>query len=70
MKDTRREEFKAFVAWVGGPRDAAKALGIARSTVDAYRYGQRRIPPAIAERAEIISKGRYSKERMIWLVAS
>lgn len=62
------ELFREFISVVfdGNQARAGKALGLSRSAVSRICNGGRGITPAIAQRIEQVSSGRYPKERFIW----
>lgn len=54
------------VTFDGNQAKAAQALGVTPSLVSRILRGERSITPAIAEKAEVLSEGRFAKERFIW----
>lgn len=60
--------FTEFVDLVydGNQSKAAEALGVDRSLINRICAGDRAVTPAIAEKAETLSAGRFKKERFIW----
>lgn len=60
--------FNEFIAVVfdGNQSRAAEALGLDKSTVSRISKGQRSVTPAVAERIEAVSSGRFRKEAFIW----
>lgn len=60
-----------FIEFVGVCYDrnqarAAEALGVDRSLVNRICAGDRGITPAMAEKIEALSEGRFRKEAFIW----
>lgn len=62
--------FNEFISVVydGNQAKAAKAIGLTRSMVSRICCGRRSITPAVADRIEKASGGRYPKEQFIWPV--
>lgn len=50
----------------GKQSSAADALGVDKSTINKILAGSRNITPALAEKIEQDSGGRYKKEQLIW----
>lgn len=62
------ELFREFVAEMfdGNRAKAAKALNLSRSAVSRICNGARGITPALAQRVETISGGRFPKESLVF----
>lgn len=62
------ELFKEFVevCYGGNQRQAAAALEVYPSQVSRIVNGKRGITPALAQKVEEVSAGRYTKEALIW----
>lgn len=65
MSKTLFTEFIGVV-YDGNQAKAAAALCVDRSLVTRICAGDRGITPAMAEKIETLSEGRYRKERFIW----
>lgn len=50
----------------GNQASAARAVGVDKSTINKILGGKRKVTPALADRIEIDSKGRYRRDRLIW----
>lgn len=63
-----KELFIEFVGVVydGNQSRAAEALGVDRSLITRICAGDRGITPAMAEKIELLSGGRFKKEPFIW----
>jgi DNA-binding transcriptional regulator YdaS (Cro superfamily) len=61
-------EFLA-VSFEGNQSRAATALDCDRSLVNRILSGERGITPAMAEKIELLSEGRFRKEAFIWPTA-
>jgi len=64
--DNSIQEFKKYVDYAGGPRAAAKRLGVSRRHVQWLQLGKRGITPRVAEFCELDSDGLVSKFKMIF----
>jgi DNA-binding transcriptional regulator YdaS (Cro superfamily) len=62
------ELFREFVevCYGGNQRRAAAALNVSPSQVCKIIGGDRNVSPALAQRVEEVSDGRYAKEALIW----
>lgn len=60
------QQFKMFIEIVGSQAEAAKLLGISPSQISLLASGKRAIRPALAERIEIATQGRVTKESLVF----
>jgi hypothetical protein len=60
------QHFKRFIEIVGSQAEAAKLLGVSPSQISLMASGKRTIRPALAERIEIATQGRVTKESLVF----
>lgn len=64
MSDLFREFID--VIYDGSQTKAAAALQVSDALVSRIVNGERKVTPALAEKAERLSNGRFPKERFVW----
>ncbi len=61
-----RQYFKKFMRSVGGLEATAELLGRSTASIAAFSAGYRKVSPALAMQIEILTCGKFKKERFIW----
>jgi len=59
-------EFKKFVKFAGSQRKAAELLDLSPGHISQVVHGSRGLSPEVALKAEKLSEGAVSKEKLIW----
>jgi DNA-binding transcriptional regulator YdaS (Cro superfamily) len=60
------QTFSDFCEWLKPQRRVAEALGVSEATVSRMKSGSQPITPDVAEKCEVISRGVFRKEKILW----
>lgn len=57
---------KDFCTWAGSQAGAAKLLGVSEAKVSRLVNGRQPVTPDIAVQVEIVSEGKFPRDRVLW----